>query len=154
MVGDVVADVQRLELSVLGQLLEDVLVKVLEVLLGPALLVVGEGFGWRRGQARLCRDGRGLRRGLGRGAAPEVVEEDGGRDRGLVVGAGAAVSVPAGANLEVEGALFCFCWVGGVRVGEREREARGKGSEREREGERHGAKEVRERERGGRKRRR
>ena len=152
MVGDVVADVQRLELSVLGQLLEDVLVKVLEVLLGPALLVVGEGFGWRRGQARLCRDGRGLRRGLG--AAPEVVEEDGGRDRGLVVGAGAAVSVPAGANLEVEGALFCFCWVGGVRVGEREREARGKGSEREREGERHGAKEVRERERGGRKRRR
>ena len=43
MVGDVVADVQGLELAKLRQLLEDVLVKVLKVGLGAALLVRGQG---------------------------------------------------------------------------------------------------------------
>uniref|UniRef100_A0A8R7QDS9 Uncharacterized protein n=1 Tax=Triticum urartu TaxID=4572 RepID=A0A8R7QDS9_TRIUA len=90
-VGEVVADVQVLDLAVLAELVEDVLVEVLEV----ALDLDGV-------------DGVALRvhaRGDHVGALVHVAEQQRGRDGRLVVQAGAAVAVPARADLEVERAV-------------------------------------------------
>lgn len=90
-VGEVVADVEALDLAVLAQLLKDVLVEVLEVLLDPVRV-----------------DGVALRvhaRGDHVRALVHVAEQQRRRDGRLVVQAGAPVAVPARADLEVEGAV-------------------------------------------------
>ena len=90
-VGEVVADVEGLDLAELGELLEDVLVEVLEVLLDLAGV---------KGLPRWVDAG-----GDHVGAQVHVGEEEGRGDGGAVVQAGAAVPVTARPDLEVEWAV-------------------------------------------------
>ena len=96
MIGEVVADIEALDLAVLAELLEEILVEVLEVVLD---LVGVEGLGL--GLVRVW----GEERGDHVGALVHVGEEEGGADGGLGVEPGAAVAVPAGPDLEVERAV-------------------------------------------------
>lgn len=91
MVGEVVADVEALDLAELGELLEDVLVEVLEVVLDLAR-VDGLALGVDPGSYHV-------------GALVHVGEEESRRDCGAVVQARAAVAVSARADLEVKRAV-------------------------------------------------
>ena len=90
-VGEVVADVEALDVAEFGEFGEDVLVEVLEVLLDLAGV-----------------EGLALRVDAGSdhvGALVHVGEEEGRGDAGTVVEARAAVAVAARADLEVERAV-------------------------------------------------
>lgn len=90
-VGEIVADVEALDLAELAELLKDILVEVLEVLLDLA---------------RVDRLALGVDSGGDHvGPLVHVRQEQSRRDRRPVVEAGAAVTVAAGADLEVEGAV-------------------------------------------------
>lgn len=91
MVGEVVADVEALDLAELAKLLEDVLVEVLEMVLNLAG-IDGLPLGIDAGGDHV-------------GALVHVGEEEGGGDGGSVVEAGAAVPVAASSDLEVERAV-------------------------------------------------
>lgn len=90
-VGEVVTDVEALDLAELGELLENVLVEVLEMLLNLAG-VDGVALGVDSGGDHV-------------GALVHVGEDKGRGDGGAVMEAGASVAVAASADLEVEWAV-------------------------------------------------
>jgi hypothetical protein len=94
----VVAHVQVLNLAKLGQLLKHILIEVLKVLLACF------GVHWQRQPIRANRSVQSR-------VLVHILQEQRLTDSGLVVQAGATVSMPAGSDLEVEGAvdtiLFC-----------------------------------------------
>lgn len=91
MVGEVIADVEALDLPEFAELLEDILVEVLEVLLDLTRFN-GLALGVHAG----CDHVRAL---------VHVGEEKGRRDRGAIVEARATIAVTTCADLEVEGAV-------------------------------------------------
>ena len=91
MVGEVVADIEAFDFAVLGELLEEILIELLEVVLDLAR-VDGVAVGVDAG-------------GYHVGALVHVGEENGGTYAGLCVEARAAIPVPTGADLEVERAI-------------------------------------------------
>lgn len=90
-IGEVVADVEALDLAELGELLEDVLVEVLEMLLDLAR-VEGLALGVDAGGDHV-------------GPLVHVGQQQRGTDGRAVVQARAAVTVAASADLEIEGAV-------------------------------------------------
>ena len=92
MIGEIVADVEALDVAVLGELLEEILVEVLEVVLDLAGIHGG-------------LLGLGARRGEHVRPLVHVGEEEGGADAGPGVQPGATIPVPARPDLEVEGAV-------------------------------------------------
>lgn len=90
-IGEVVADVEALDLAELGELLEDVLVEVLEMLLDLAR-VEGLALGVDAGGDHV-------------GPLVHVGQQQRGTDGWAVVQARAAVTVAASADLEIEGAV-------------------------------------------------
>lgn len=91
MVGEIIADVEALDVAEFAELLEYVLVEILEMLLDLAGLD-GLALGVDTGGDHV-------------GALVHVGEKQRGGDGGAVVEAGAPVAVAAGADLEVEGAV-------------------------------------------------
>lgn len=93
MIGQIVADVQALDVAILGELVKEVLVEIIEVLLDVSGVEVGIGLSlWRRVGEHV-------------GALVHVGEAESGADGRLSVEPGAPVAVPAGPDLEVEGAI-------------------------------------------------
>lgn len=91
MVGEVVADVEALDLAELAKLLEEVLIEVLEMVLNLAG-IDGLPLGIDAGGDHV-------------GTLVHVGEDEGGGDGGSVMEAGAAVPVAASSDLEVERAV-------------------------------------------------
>lgn len=93
MIGQIIADVQALDVAVLGELFEEVLVEILEVLLDVGGVEVGVGLSlWGRVGQHV-------------GALVHVGEAECGADGGLRVEPRAPVTMPASPDLEVEGAV-------------------------------------------------
>ena len=91
MISKVVADIEAFDFTVLGELLEEILIELLEVVLDLAR-VDGVAVGVDAG-------------GYHVGALVHVGEQNGGAYAGLRVEAGAPISVPTRADLEVERAI-------------------------------------------------
>jgi len=91
-VGEVVAYIEAFDFSVLGELFEEILIELLEVVLDLAR-VDGVAVGIDAG-------------GYHVGALVHVGEENGGTYAGLCVEARAAIPVPTRADLEVERAIY------------------------------------------------
>lgn len=92
MVGQVVTDVQILDLAMLGKLFEDILIELFEMLLALARI---------NGHGQAVGPGRGVERGI----LVHVLHQQCWTDGGSVMQAGAAITMSASPNLEVEGAV-------------------------------------------------
>ena len=94
MIGQVIADVEALEVAVLAELVEEVLVEVFEVVLDVARVEIGLSLGVKsRGWGEHVR------------ALVHVGEEKGRAYAGLRVEPRAPVAVPARSDLEIERAV-------------------------------------------------